>query len=416
MASPARLRIVMLAVLAVLGALLAAPAPAATAVDTGTVRGAIVANGGPAKRIQMQWFTAKWEFLGKRSISGGAYSLRLRPGTYWIQFTDKRPSYDITKFAPSNVKVVVRKGSTTTKNVRMRRGAAITGVAKAGGRPAAGARVVAANGAEQSFATVANKSGQFAIGGLPTGSYSVFTYDRSKKWVGKSAWVPGLKRGKVSNIKTSLNKRAGTLLVDVYAGSQPAKGNSFVTAVSRKTGQFWTAKLSRGSATFAGLYPGRYKLVVPNIGYYFGREGVVKGGNVKPSRPAFGSFRLTKRGGWLTGTAFDAHDLSSTLNGAQILLFDKAGTKLAEARSNADGRFRLDGLIGTQSGLTVVVNPNPDQGGYQQTADGYCMFQRTEQAAKYRSEIGTGTEIGQVVLDRAPDSKQTAETCETGLN
>lgn len=416
MASPARPHVVLIAVLAVLAALFVAPAPAAQAAETGTVRGAVLASGGSAKRIQMQWFTAKWGFIGKRSVSGGVYSLRLPPGTYWIQFVDQRPSYDITKYAPSNVKVVVRAGSTTTKNVRMRRGAAVTGVAKAGGRPAAGARIVAANAAEQSFSVTANSKGQFALGGLPNGSYSVFTYDRTKKWVGKSTWVPGLKRGKVTNIKTRMTKKAGTLLVDIYAGDQPASGRGFVTAVSRKTGQFWTAKLSRGSVTFAGLYPGRYKLVAPNLGHWFGRTGAVKGGNVKAARPAFGSFKLTKRSGWLTGAVVDGSDPGFVLNGAQVLLFNKAGVKLAEAKTNESGRFRLDGLIGTQADLTVVVNPNPDQGGRQQTGDGYCVFQRTEQIDTYSARMGRQTEIGDVYLNRAPDSKQDSENCKTGLN
>ena len=109
-------------------------------------------------------------------------------------FVDQRPAYDVTKAAPANIKVTVRAGRTTTKNATMRRGAAITGTVKAGGKVAKGARVVAANTAEQSFEVKANGRGQFALGGLPAGNYSVFTYDRSKRYVAKSLWVPRMKR------------------------------------------------------------------------------------------------------------------------------------------------------------------------------------------------------------------------------
>ena len=72
----------------------------------------------------------------------------------------------------------------------MTRGGYVTGTVRTGdGKPAKGARVVAANRAEQSFETTANGKGQFALGGLPQGKYSVFTYDQQKRWVGKSAWA-----------------------------------------------------------------------------------------------------------------------------------------------------------------------------------------------------------------------------------
>ena len=187
-------RVVVAIVVALIASLVAvgATTTSASAAETGKVRGAIYAGKGLADRIQVTWFDSDWHYIGKRKLSRGVYSLRLRTGTYWLQFTDLRPVYDVTRYAPTNVKVTVRSGRTATKTVHMHRGAAITGVVKAGGKPAGGARIVAANTSEQSFSVNANSKGQFAVGGLPAGSYSVFSYDRAKKWVGKSLWVPGM--------------------------------------------------------------------------------------------------------------------------------------------------------------------------------------------------------------------------------
>ena len=138
----------------------------------------------------------------------------------------------------------------------MRRGAAITGTVKAGGKAAKGARIVAANTAEQSFEVKANSKGQFALGGLPAGNYSVFTYDRTKRYVGKSLWVPRLKAGRAENVAIKLTKKAGRLLVDLYAGSAPLRGKATVTVVSRANGQFWSANVQARLRVFAGSLPG----------------------------------------------------------------------------------------------------------------------------------------------------------------
>ncbi|MCB0895293.1 MAG: carboxypeptidase regulatory-like domain-containing protein [Nocardioides sp.] len=354
-------RVVVAIVVALIASLVAvgATTTSASAAETGKVRGAIYAGKGLADRIQVTWFDSDWHYIGKRKLSRGVYSLRLRTGTYWLQFTDLRPVYDVTRYAPTNVKVTVRSGRTATKTVHMHRGAAITGVVKAGGKPAGGARIVAANTSEQSFSVNANSKGQFAVGGLPAGSYSVFSYDRAKKWVGKSLWVPGMKLGQQKNVTAAMNVRAGTLLVDFYNGNGDSLGGkAFVTAVSRSSGQFWTAKMSGGSATFAGLYPGKYKLVVPDVGAWFGRTGAVTG-KVRSGRPAFGSFRLTKHGAWISGTVVDASAQGRVLGGAVVQAWSSAGTKLGEATSDDDGLFSITGPIHTQSDVTLVVQPGP---------------------------------------------------------
>ena len=110
---------------------LASTSPAEAA-SKGRVRGYVAASGDPA--LKVSWFTTDWKFLGSRSVDrNGGYGLSLAPGTYRLQFTDKRPSYDITKLASADATVTVSTGRTVIKNVRMHRGAAITGTVRAHG-------------------------------------------------------------------------------------------------------------------------------------------------------------------------------------------------------------------------------------------------------------------------------------------
>ncbi|MBB6628670.1 carboxypeptidase regulatory-like domain-containing protein [Nocardioides sp. KIGAM211] len=396
-----------LVVLGLVAALLLAlaPAPAAHGAETGKVRGQIVDTRGPVSKVRMLWFTKDWTYLGARKVSGGGYSLSLRPGTYWLQFVDLRPAYDITKNAPENIKVTIRAGHTSVGNVRMHRGAAITGTVRAGGKVASGARVVAANTAKQSFEVRANKEGQFALGGLPNGKYSVFTYDRTKRWVGRSTYAGSMARGDVTNLAIALTKHAGGLLVDLYAGSEPINSRVTATVVSRKTGQFWTARSNHGSISFQGLFPGRYTLIMPGAGNFIGRTGPVSHGRVKPGRVAFGSFRLTQRGATVSGIVVDGEDEGYGLEKAQVLLFDQSGTKIAETSTNSEGQFFLTTRLTSQGGMVVVVNPDPNAGGWVQSSNGYCKFLKGMTDA-FSITTSDNEDVGAIPLAHAPADEQ----------
>lgn len=409
MASRARLRIVMLAVVAVLGALLAAPAPSATAVDRERVYGAI--NCPPMKMskcpsMKVLWFDKNWRYLGTRNANNSSYVLNLAPGTYHLQFVDQRKPYNTDKYAPTDIKVTVR-SQPVPANVTMRPGASITGVARAGGKALADARIYAANRAEQSFPTTANDKGQFAIGGLPAGKYCLFTYDRKKQFVDKCTWVGGLDFGQNKNRKVVLKKKAGSLRVFVDTKDDNPAPNSTVTVTSRTTGQWWSAQLRQGEASFRGLHPGRYNIKYDGGGVWFAASGAVRGAIVRASRPAFGNFVVPKRGGWVTGVLVDAGDPNSELRpqgtqpGATVMLFAQDGTKLAETTSNADGRFRLNGQIRTQDGMTIVVDPSSSSSGYMVGAD-ICQFQRTELAHQFRAIQGEESFTGPIQVERVP--------------
>lgn len=401
-----RLVVVLVALVAIVAALAGSAAPSQAADPR--VRGAIVQSGGGTPTVSLSWFASDWTYLGKRKVSGGVYSLSLKPGTYYLQFTDQRPSYDVTKNAPATVKVSVRAGATTVKNVRMWRGASIGGTVKAGGRVAAGARIIAANTDEQSFESTANSQGQYALGGLPPGNYSVFTYDRSREWVAKSTYLRGLKGPTYKNVDISLPKRAGKLLVDLYVGRSNYPGTAYVTAVSRETGQFWTAKASRGSVTFLGLYPGSYDLQVPGVGNYLAAKVHVPT-KVVSSKVKFGSARLTKRGGWVTGTVVDKNKPMVPLGGATVRLLAADGHQLDTTTSDKTGAFTLDGQLTTQQGMTVVAGPGP-YSDYLGQGTSYCKY-RTGRITGVAIRTGERTGVGTLALPHLANDEQDGIQC-----
>lgn len=340
----------------------AAPATVVERATPGRVRGSVAAPAA-ARSVLLTWFTADYRYLGKRTVRGGAYSLSLPAGSYRLQFTDTRPAYDIGKAAPVDVGVTVRSGRTTQRNVALRRGAAIVGTVRAGGKPAKKARLVAALPDERTFEVVANAAGQFALGGLPAGSYSLFTYDRAKRFTAKSSYFKNLKPGVVRNTTVKLATPAGRMLVDLYDADRRAFPTTYATAVNRRTGQFWVAKARGGSVTFDGLAPGGYRLVVNGAGDFLGQSGPVRG-RVRPGKVTFTDFVMTRRGGSVTGAVKDAGKAERTpLKGAIVTLYGADGRELGRDTTGADGSYRIAGAYDGIRGARLVVRPDPDEGG-----------------------------------------------------
>lgn len=361
--------------------------------------------------MKVLWFDRQWGYLGTGRANGGGYSLRLPKGSYHLQFVDQRPAYDTSKYAPTDIAVKVG-NHTVSKGVTMRPGAAITGVARGGGKALRNARVVAANKSEQSFTTTANKKGQFAIGGLPAGKYCLFTYDKARRYVDKCTWVGGVNFGQVKNKPVTLTKRTGNLTVFLKTKDGGRAPASAVTVTSRATGQWWTTKARGGKAVLRGLYAGGYTIKYDGGGVWLGATGSVHGGKVRPNKMAFGDFTVTKRGAWVSGTVVDGSAPSYTLKGARVLLFDQSGHQLASATSDENGLFQLTGQITTQS-VTLVVDPDPNLGGYMQSQS-YCVFQHTDVPGSWSVTTGQETLVGDIALDRAPDDKQPSDVCKSG--
>lgn len=392
----------MLAVLAALLApvLVAAPAQAAQ----GRVRGTIAGPGQDAPRVKVLLFTVDWQYLGSRRAKGGGYSLLLEEGTYRLQFQDLRPPYDTDRYAPTDALVTVTAGATAVKNVKMRTGAAIGGRVTAKGKPAGGARIVAANKERVSFETVADKQGDYALGGLPKGSYAVFTYDRKGRFVAKSTYLPRLEPGRFKKADVDLTVRAGRLVVDLYAGAQPYPGVAYVTAVSRGNGQFWTEKATDGSVTFSGLYPGKYDLVVPGAGGYLGGTLAVEGQKVRRGKTSFGTVRLTQPGAKVSGRVVDSKDASVALSPVAVSLYDAGGRLVASGTTAADGTFTIGDQLVTGSGLTLVAQPGGPNPPYLQGV-GYCKYGSTS-VGGVSVTAGQVTGLGTLTLPHLPGADQ----------
>ena len=374
-----------------------------TAERTTKVRGSIKAADKGVK-YRVRWFTKDWTYIDERKVTGGIYSLSLQPGTYYLQFVDLRPAYNVTKYAPTDIKVKV--GDTSVqKNVRMKRGAAITGTVRAGGRVAGGAEVVAANAAEQSYRVTANKRGQFALGGLPAGSYSVFTYDRKKAYVGRSTYLAGMKLGQVRNTPITLGTRAGRLLVDLRTKDGKVKEKVFVTAVSKATGQFWTVKARGGEAIFSGLFPGKYRMVAPGVGSFLPQSGAIKGAMVRSGKDDLAStFTWTKRGATISGAVVDEEHPDAPMEDVEVLAFDQSGARLGSATTGADGLFTITGAITTQQGVTVKIQPGGTNPPYLQGTY-YCKYGTASQGG-VSVRTGEDTVLGILALPQLPTAQQ----------
>lgn len=387
--------------------------PAVAANDKGLVNGSITCPKlAKCPTIKMFWFDANWNYLGQKSANGGGYSLTLPPGTYHLQFFDQRPSYDVSKFAPTDVQVTVRANDLTKKNVTMWKGAAVTGTARGGGKALGGASIYAANKDGRSFSTTANSKGQFAIGGLPQGQYSLFTYDKKKVWVGKSTWAGSVKPGKIKNVGIKLTKKAGNLTLYLFTPDGLLGTKTTLTVTSKQTGQWWSTTSSGGTFVFKGLHPGGYKVEFDGAGVWFAKTGTVEQASVKSGKMDFGSFHLTKRGGWMVGSVVDGGGPQEgptdfDMKGVQVGLYNADGQKIASATTDEDGNFRLSGQLVTQSGLTVAVDPNPNSGGWMQAAppDNWCLFVGGEMTGLGITQ-GQETQIGPVPLPRSTASAQ----------
>lgn len=393
---------------------LGAGSTAVAATEKGIVNGGITCpKVSKCPSLSMLWFDANWNYINQRKLGAGArgYSLTLPVGTYHLQFVDQRPSYDVSKYAPTDVKVTVRANDLTVRNLTMTKGAAITGTVKGGGKPLGSATLRAANQGGQSFSTTANSKGQFAIGGLPAGKYSVFTWDKRKVWVGKSAWAGSVSASRFKNVKINLSKRAGQMTVYLFTPNGLLNIKNTLTVTSKETGQWWSSTSGSGTFSFKGLYPGRYNVQFNGAGVWFATTGAVQKAVVKSNGFTSGSFHLTKRGGWINGTVVDGGDgdeiTDFPMQGVVVGLYNEYGTKIASATTNEDGNFQLKGQLATQSGLMVSIDPNPNSGGWMRAAppDNWCLFLGNE-VGEFGITQGQGTEIGAIGLPRSTDSAQ----------
>lgn len=330
----------------------ASPAQAVTPEIFGRITDA--RTGAAARTAQVLLFDADFRYLSRTSVRrDGVYSVPPPgPGRYHLQVVDGRPAYD-TKAYAARLDVPVRVGtSSVQKNVRLRRGGAIGGTVEVRGRPAAHAQVRAISNGGQLITTTADRQGNYALGGLARDDYRVFAYDARHRRVGPSRLVRAVKLGSFRRASFDLRTRPGAIRGFLTLGGERAVDAVTVTAVNRRTGEFWVQKVTGGILSIRGLTAGSYRLQVPDTGGHFGRTVAI--GRVRVGRTLSVTVDLPARGGTVSGRVVDATDGAGVPN-ISIRLSDAQGRTQAELPAGQDGSFRIGGTVRQQSGMTVTV-------------------------------------------------------------
>lgn len=339
---------------------------AAQAAANAKIRGYVTDSSGKAARtMSVRLFRSdandkNWTYLRKVNVrSSGAYEVATNgPGRYHLQLVDRRPAYDLNSYARiPNINVNVGK-SAVFKNVRVRIGGAIGGSVKVRGKSryqnGAGATVRAISNEGQVFDVTADKSGQFALGGLPSGTYRVFAYDAKNRRVGSSKLVRKVKLKSFRKVSFKLSTKPSAYrgFLTVGDGNSLAKGAVTVTAVNKRTGEYWVRKVSRGALSLRGLTSGTYTLMVPDTYGYFGRTVTLP--RVKPGQTRAVNVNLPVKGGTFTGTVRD-QDGRTALKNASVRMRTTDG-RVWETTTNSAGRFSIGGTLrGPMSGVTITV-------------------------------------------------------------
>lgn len=357
-------------VLAVAGLLLGLTSPVVAAEPTGWVAGDIKERVGTSTRylsgIKVRIFTSGWGYLREVRTKGTAYSLDLPAGDYILQFTDTRPRYDVKAHVDVDVRVHVEAGEGTQRDVTMRRGGAFTGTVRGGGKVAGGARVLAVENVPagvngRTYEVKANSRGQYAIGGLPNARFTLFTYDRAKRWTGPGRAAGAANLGVVRSVNITLKNRAGSMVGRVYRGDNTLISTSpWVTLVHRTTGQFWVVKVTQGRFSVQGLHPGSYRVQVPGTDGYLGRT-VNLSGSVRSQRTLNTSVKLSQKGGSLSGLVLDAKT-GMPAKGVKVSAYDGNGVQHGKVETDATGAFTVGGTLPTSTcDISIVIEDEVDK-------------------------------------------------------
>lgn len=242
----------------------------------GKVIGRVVnPRGAGVARARVVLFDRQWNYLREvRARPSGRFTFaKLAPGRYRLQVRDGRPAWNTKSFALRDATVRVRANRTTVTVVKMRRGAFLTGRVTRGkkNRPAARALVRANDANGRAFQVRADHHGRFALGGLPPGRYRIWGNDSRHQWVGRTVVVRRLARGTGRDVRIRMRTRAGGVNGYVMEGGRIARNPTWVTAIHRRTGQWWTARVRSGDLSLPGLAPGRYEFVLTGTKEFAGR-------------------------------------------------------------------------------------------------------------------------------------------------
>lgn len=365
MSAPLRALAFALSALLVSGGIVSATTTAHAA-ENAKIRGYVTDSAGrAAKTVTVRLFRSdandkNWTYVRAVNVrASGVYEVKTNgPGRYHLQLVDRRPAYNLKSYARiPNIDVNVGT-SAVFRNVRVQTGGAIGGTVRVKSRSrykgAGYAKVRAIGNDGQVYEVQSDKRGQFALGGLPKGSYRVFAYDRANRRVGTSKLVRNVKLRSFRKVSFKLRTRPSAYrgFLTVGNGNTLARGGVTVTAVNQRTGEYWVRRISGGGLSLTGLTAGSYKLTIPDTNGHFGR--VVTLPSVRPGQTRSISVNLPVRGGTISGTVVDAVSHKPIPN-ISVRLVDAQGKTQQELPAKADGRFTLGGTIRPRSGMTVMI-------------------------------------------------------------
>lgn len=264
---------------ALMGSAGAAPTPSPTPpAPSGTITGRVIWNDGtpaPASIVVLRGGvdhvkTIRTPLSGRFRVSG------LPAGRYQLQISDQSPRWQTTCFAARSQWVTVGLGQTVARHVLVRRGAFITGRITRGPNNARAryARVAASDSTGLSLDVRSNNRGEFALCGFNRGAVRAWAYDAQRRWVGKPRDVR-VRPARGVNIVMRMRNPAGAIHGFVHVDGTLPRKPMWITAVSRRTGQWWVVPVRRGEMSLRGLVPGRYTLTFPAVGSF-------RGGSVSP--------------------------------------------------------------------------------------------------------------------------------------
>ncbi|QGG42376.1 carboxypeptidase-like regulatory domain-containing protein [Aeromicrobium yanjiei] len=354
--------------LLLLAGLVAVSGPSQAAAPHARIYGYVTdASGKAARTMTVRLFRSgaddkSWTYLRKDDVSSsGIYELPTDgPGRYHLQVVERRPAYD-TRSNARVPDVPVNVGTTAVvKNISVRRGGAIGGTVKVRvksrgkyrSKAAASASIRAVSDDRQIYEVAANRSGQYAMGGLPRNNYRVFAYDKQGRRVGTGKLVRGVKLGKYRQVSFVLRTRPAAYKGFLTTGGTLAKGSVTVTAVNRRTGEYWVRKISRGALSLTGLTPGSYVLTVPDTAGYFGRTLTLP--SLRAGQTRRPNVNLPTTAGTFTGQIVDATS-GNPIPNISVRLTDSSGKVQQELPASSTGTFSIGGTLRAQSGVTVTI-------------------------------------------------------------
>jgi 5-hydroxyisourate hydrolase-like protein (transthyretin family) len=305
---------------------------------------------------------SNWTYLRKVNVSSkGIYDVETDgAGRYHLQLVERRPAYDTRSYARvPNVNINVAT-TAVVKNVVVKRGGAVGGTIKVRvkshgkyrNRAAGSAKVRAISDDGQIYEVTADKSGRYALGGLPKNNYRVYAYDKRNRRVGTSKLARKVELGSFRKVSFVLRTSPASYQGFLTTGGTLAKGSVTVTAVNQRTGEYWVTKVSGGALSLTGLTPGRYVLTVPDTGGYFGRTVTLP--SLRAGQTRRPNVVLPTKAGTFSGTVVDATS-GNPIPNVSIQLKDKEGRVQQELTASSTGTFSIGGTLRAQSGVTVTI-------------------------------------------------------------